>query len=388
MHLGRLALVALAALVTPALAQDQDPAVELLERAKQRIAQKDYPGALDLLGRALSLAPTNEVAHYLRGQTRHLSGDLEGALVDYGAALDLVPGYHQAIHNRGVAYHALGRFEEAAADFAELIRIKPDRADAYYMRAAALLRLGEEGEAIADCTMAIRLKKDYPQAFSLRANAHMRAHDFAAAAADLAQACALTPQSASLQLNLALAARHAGELERARDAYARAIELSGEGAPSPLAPLDLGRAHSGRGQVLLLLGDREGGVAELRKGVELQPEFVYMALWLALVTGEPESLARVTPEGDFTDALLAFASGELTADALLAKADVELEDDRPRSRAGRVCQAHCYIALEREQAGDAAGAKRHYEAAAATEAKLFLEHQWARAKLAAASEER
>lgn len=385
MHLGRLApAAALVALVAPALAQDHDPALALLERAKERIAQKDYPGALDLLGRALSLAPDNEVAHYLRGQARHLSGDLEGAIADYGAAINLVPGYHQAIHNRGVAYHALRRFEEAAADFSELIRIKPDRANAYYMRAAALLRLGEEGEAIADCTMAIRLKKDYPQAFSLRGGARMRIYEFEAAAADMAQACELAPQVASFQLNLALAARHAGELERARDAYARAIELSGEGAASPLAPLDLGRAHSGRGQVLLLLGDREGGVAELREGVALQPEYVYMALWLALVTGETEPLAKVKPEGDFTDELLAFAGGKLDADALVAKADVEREDDRPRSRAGRVCQAHCYIALERERAGDAAGAKRHYEAAAATDAKLFLEHQWARTKLGAA----
>ncbi len=379
-------LLLLLVLAAPAAAQQQgEPAQELIERAEKRIGDKDYAGAIELLDRALTLDGTKEVAFYLRGQARHLSGKLEEAVRDYSEALARVPGYHQAIHNRGVANTSLGRLDEAIADFTELARIKPEMPEAYYMRACALVRKGEEGEAIADCTMAIRLRKEFPQAFFVRGGAKLSSGDPEGAAADLEQAGRLAPRVAVFHLAHARALRHAGRLEAAKAAYDQAIALSAPGAGVALSERELPRAHSGRGQLLLLLGQREAGIAALRQAVALAPTRGYLALWLALVTGEREPLERASAPDEgaerpaFMEDLLRFARGEASGEDLVKAAEAAEE---PKEKQGRVCQAHVYIALRLEREGDAAGARRHYQAAVDTGARLFVEHHWARTRLA------
>ena len=389
MNLRRTAWALTLALTTvaaaPAAAQ-QDPATqELITRAQERMAERDYEGAIELFGRAINLSPDSALAWYLRGRARHKSEDLAGAEQDYTGALEREPAYAQALHNRGVARAALGRADEALADFGALIALRPARPDGYLLRANVLLTAGKVAEAIADCTTAIEKAPGAHQAFYMRGAARLRAGDAAEAQGDLRQAVTLAPRAAAYQFHLANISRQADDLAAARAAFDEAIRLStpaadGRAPGAPLRPLDLARAYSSRGQVRWLQGEKAAALADLQQAVAREPTFPYFALWLAALGGDERPLAQV-PDGDeFAHAVVRHYRGELDETLLLAHA--RQADDDPQ-RAGQVCQAHCYLGLRAERAGRAADARRHYEAAAATDAALFVEHHWARTRLAA-----
>lgn len=378
------ALATLLALPAPARGQDDPATQELITRAQERMAERDYPGAIELFGRAINLSPGSILAWYLRGRARHLSGDLAGAEADYTGALEREPKYHQALHNRGVARVAMGKRDAALADFGALIELRPGRPDGYLLRANVYLSGGELDRAIEDLTTAVAKAPTAHQAFYMRGAALLRKGDAAAAQQDMQRAAQLAPRLAAYRLYLGNIARQADDLETARAAFDEAIRLStseAEGARPPgipLRPLDLARAYSSRGQVLALEGDREGALADLREAVSREPTYPYFALWLSGLGGGDDALAQV-PDGDeFVNAVIRHYRGELDETLLLATAQ-EADDDEQRQ--GQLCQAHCYLGLRAEQAGRAEDAERHYRAAVATGATLYVEHHWARSRL-------
>lgn len=112
--------------------------------------------------------------------------------------------------------------------------------------------------------------------------------------------------------------------------------------------------------------------------LRLNPSHVYTALWYEVASGDSKPLESFA-EGEGWGAKLAgHALGQVGAAELLAAARAT-EDAKTRGE--RLCEAHCFIGLELDLAGDRENAKTHYEASVATGVAGFNEFQWAQTRL-------
>lgn len=129
-----------------------------------------------------------------------------------------------------------------------------------------------------------------------------------------------------------------------------------------------------------LVGDRAGALADLARAGELAPGDVVPRLWAAALGGprEASDLAPFAAGAAWSARLAALVLGRAEPDALLDVVAREVEDEAERRR--RACQVHGYAGLLFE-GRDPEGARRRYEAAAATEVWTFLTHLWARERL-------
>ena len=163
------------------------------------LAQKgqDYPAARQALTPLLEAEGENEDALFLMGELDELLDDFEAAREHYQHLVELNPDYPNAYYRLGMitAGHFEGEKKEAADFFKKAAKLDPANADAYYQYALLL------SEAFDKPKKAIKYLKK-----ALEADPH---HPFA-------------------YYDLALAYHQLGEGEKARKAYAKAIEANPE----------------------------------------------------------------------------------------------------------------------------------------------------------------
>jgi len=231
-----------------------------------------------LFAAAQSLLPDHAPLYCRLGAARMHSGESAGAVQAYTRALELDSDLTLAYRGLGHALLASGEEREAIAQLQQAVSRQPDDSIAWAALARAWRRLGDEARARAATERSVaghpfeHIPDPLREEIALlavnsatllgRADAALSRGDAAAAAAQLARAAEARPDDPWSWRNLALALRRSGELERARDAARRSIELAPEFA---LAYLELGKIDEVRGQL---------GQAELsyRKVVQLEPD--------------------------------------------------------------------------------------------------------------------
>ncbi|TXI07201.1 MAG: tetratricopeptide repeat protein [Rhizobium sp.] len=232
-----------------------------LARCARELGQADR--ALAAAQRAVQLKPDDANARQLLGMLQEERGDLPAALQAVDAALRLAPQRATLHHNRGVVLHRQGRSAEALLAHRQALALGLDVPEAHYNLGNTLQALGQTQEALQAYRQALRLAPLHALSLydltKLRwalghedFDAELRAAEAAAPEADL---------PSSLQGLMWL---RAGEGERARLAYERAISL----APAQGAHWD------GLGQTLSLLGQHEQAVHAHHRAVELAPRDV------------------------------------------------------------------------------------------------------------------
>src|SRR5437773_1237628 len=135
---------------SPALAPGSGRGVERFVRAAaEKLALKDYTGAVSAADQALEQDPASTAALYYRAAAHNLSGDYEAAAFDATRALTLNPRDPGARDTRAWALNHLGRFRDAIADSRHSLELN-------VQNPYALANLGYSYEQMGDLSAMLR----------------------------------------------------------------------------------------------------------------------------------------------------------------------------------------------------------------------------------------
>jgi len=155
-----------------------------IQRSREQMKSKDYPGAIQSLTKAVALRPNYAPAYYSRGVAQQNLEHNEVAIQNYSEAIRLAPDMAVAYAARGVCLVRLRRDPDALIDFQRALELKPDLAFALNGRGGVYFRRKQYRMALADYDAAIKNNPRLAQAYLNRANAREAVGDFRGAAAD------------------------------------------------------------------------------------------------------------------------------------------------------------------------------------------------------------
>ncbi len=380
-------------------------------RAKLRAEANDLAGARRDLDEAIARREGFFFAFMDRASVRRRLGDLGGAIEDYGRAIELQPSFGGAYHDRGAARMARGDPPaEVLSDFDQAVKLLPEMPQGWTGRGFVLGVLGRHEEAAADFGRSLDLDREQPRVWLAKGHANRRAGDLEAALADFDQTIQRAPRQPAGWFGRATTRAQAGLLDDAIGDFDLGLgidpsnprALLGRGATqvrrrdfaAAIADLDASVAAAEtaaavglRGRVKVLVGKRAEAMADLEQAARLEKGAeAYSALWLVCFGGARERLEEAKREGTgwFVE-LARFVLGEIDAATLLARAADAPSDVRRREQ---VCEAHGFIGVMADEAGDHARARSHYRACVETDIRAFNEWVWAKVRLPAIDDRR
>lgn len=152
---------------THALGRDPANATALYHLAQICCQQARFAEGVDLLRRALAVAPSAR-AHVLLGRALAELGNAQEALASFDRAI-VLDGAHAGAHgNRGDALAGLGRLKEATESYRRAIAIEPAALENWCNLGAAQAELGLHDEALASYERVIALEPSFLQAHLIR----------------------------------------------------------------------------------------------------------------------------------------------------------------------------------------------------------------------------
>jgi predicted TPR repeat methyltransferase len=130
----------------PSVAQGEEEAIQL---ALEHQRSGRLPQAAAIYQQILSRSPNHpDVLHYM-GMAAHEIGEDSVAVDLIGRALKIAPGYAEAHNNLGNVLFGQEKFHEAAACYRSAIVVEPDYAEAHCNLGGTFYRLGKMHEALA-----------------------------------------------------------------------------------------------------------------------------------------------------------------------------------------------------------------------------------------------
>ena len=228
----------------------------LLDRAMNKYAADDLPGALVDLDRAVAWSPDSPAVFALRAEVRLASNDLSGSLADCNKLISLSPHFARGYLRRAHVYQRLERHQEAIDDATHGVELsgpwdaEPLNSRAY-IRALAGLEL-EEG--LADVEKALRLHENEPAFLDTRGYLLYLLGRYPPALADMDQAIDQCEKRKSADEKI---------IARQRVPHSE-VALYLRQAKENLAVM-----HHHRGLIHEKLGNSEKAQADLRLGEEL-----------------------------------------------------------------------------------------------------------------------
>jgi tetratricopeptide (TPR) repeat protein len=145
------------------------PIDALIQQGMDKLAQKDYEGAIGFASQAMRLDKKNPEALFLCGEAHGLAGEGKHALDDFNEAIGINPRFVSAYLSRAQLLEGRPDLMGAKADYDRAIELQPDYAMAYYLRGRFHQRSGAVDRAMADLTRAIELQPNYVEAVVARA---------------------------------------------------------------------------------------------------------------------------------------------------------------------------------------------------------------------------
>lgn len=290
-----------------------------------------YDVAIQLIGRAVSLAETRALFHGNLGEAYRAAGQMAAAERHLRRALQLDPNMPDANSNLGNVLRATGRASEAIGAFRQAIKLKPTFPEPHNNLATVLQAQGDLIGAIAQYQHALRLNPRYAEAYSNLGTAYrehknpeeaIRCYRQALAIVpthedariglgavfqagrkfDKAEACfrevlRLKPDSVSARLNLGTLYKEMGRYDETLECLRQALQLDPQSAEAhfqlgatyhvqknwpaaaeeyraalALQP-DSEKAAANLGSVYQYQGDLDGALAQYSRAIELDPAF-------------------------------------------------------------------------------------------------------------------
>jgi predicted O-linked N-acetylglucosamine transferase (SPINDLY family) len=219
--------------------------------------------AIDLIGRAVRLAPAVVAYQSNLGEAYRRAGQPERSIDCLRRAIALEPGLPEAHYNLGIVLRNVGRLGEAIVALGQASVLAPDRAEIHNTLAIALNEAGRTDEALAASGRALSVWPDSAEVHSVRGNVLVRLNRIEEAIATFRRAIALKPELAVVHGNLGNALQQLGRLDEAVAAQRRALELD----PAFF------EAWSNLGNALREQDRLEEAIAAYRRAIELRPAF-------------------------------------------------------------------------------------------------------------------
>jgi tetratricopeptide (TPR) repeat protein len=212
-------------------------AICLLGVAKMEL--KGFAESVDLLRKAVKLAPKHAPAHNFLGTALKETGRTDAALASFNRAISHQPDLMDAYVNRAGLLMVLNRWAEAIETYDRALALRPIFFQGWCNRGVALERMGRLEEAIASYDRALALRSDLTAAHANRGNALAGLGRHQAAVESFDRALATNPDFAEVHLNRGNSLTRLAQGEEALGSYARALAIRA----------DMAEAHFGRALV-------------------------------------------------------------------------------------------------------------------------------------------
>ena len=336
----------------------EDSTAAWLGQALLALIDRQWDKATEWVNKALVKAPASIDAIVLKGDIALAQGEFGGAEEAYQMAVDAIPGMPQYRVALAIAQVNLGKLDKAIAHLKLVLKVFPNDVMSNYYRAVAAYKKADfEGavvysEKVLDATprhlpshmlaaaanyasnhieqankhvqAVLAVAPSYIPARKLLAATQLRLGLVDEAAANVKDVTAKSEEDIRLLEAIGAAALYSGQAGVGRDLLGRVAQMQ---PGSGVVMAELGLAS-------LSLGERERGVDELEKAIDLDPKFV--AAQVALIMNHLQAdeydkalqaaqyLQETHPENPdgFTLAGVAYAAkgGDKDAKALFAKA--------------------------------------------------------------------
>ncbi len=192
---------------------------------RELIQQGQPAAAIELLDRALLVAPQDPERHYLRGMLHAAAGRNLQAIHDFDAALLMAPDLPPLLFNRGLVLFRIERMNEALLDFERLSQINPANTDTWINIGLIHARCGNAVAALENLQKAERQRPGDPVILRGIANA-LRETDQADAAALVHQrVLSIIPSDPAALTDYALCMLSLGRIQQADEVYRRVLML-------------------------------------------------------------------------------------------------------------------------------------------------------------------
>lgn len=240
---------------------------EFNTRGNEKLANRDYDGAMADYDCALQIDPNYSTAIINRGNVFRSLGNYDQAIVEYNKALDLDRDNQRAYYRRGFAYFSKGDMQNALADYNHSIELEPVNPDAFNERGRVYLRLKQYQDSINDFTQSLQLGYRDPYiSYYNRGTAYLQMKDYAKAEEDLTLTLSLNPDYAVAYNNRGNIYYAQGDYQRAIEDYDRSIELRGD-QEGHLPYFNRALAYSN-------LGDYNQAVADFSDAIRIDPNYL------------------------------------------------------------------------------------------------------------------
>ena len=205
---------------------------------------QDHPAAIDLITRAIQIAPDQPIFHNNLGNAYRDSGCCEQAIACYQKALQIKPDLVETYINMGIAHHQLADFDRAVSAYQKAIELNPNSAEAYYNLGNTFKEQRLFDEAVSCYRQATALNPTLVEAFYNQANILEKKARFEEAIACLKHCIQFKPDWAEAHNNLGNLSKQLGFIEDAIFYCQKAIQIKPE---LDEAYINLGNAFKDQG---------------------------------------------------------------------------------------------------------------------------------------------
>ncbi len=146
---------------------------DLMQQALRSMQAGQFAPAIELLDRAVALAPDNADAQRMLGECRFRVGQVAPGIEALQAALRLDPQNAKAWFSMGAVFALTNRSKPAAEAFAKVVELEPNNAVALACLGKTQQTLDQVDEAIESYARAIELQPDHLEARTDLANCYL-----------------------------------------------------------------------------------------------------------------------------------------------------------------------------------------------------------------------
>jgi len=181
--------------------------------------------AISELKRAQELAPNSDEGYRRLGNAYLAAGQNEPAIRSLEKAVELNPYYWVNQNALGNAYRQTGSYEKALKNFQQVTQLEPQNEIGYANLGTVYASMGRYEESIAPLQKAIQLGPQ-PAVISNLGTSYYYLHRYPEAVKQFEKAVELNPNDETMMGNLADGYRAAGQMDKAKPTYDKAIALA------------------------------------------------------------------------------------------------------------------------------------------------------------------
>lgn len=198
--------------------------IRLVKQGREFFRHNSCAAAKEKFKEAIALDSNNTYALVGLGDTSRKLGEFEEGVATYKRVLEIDPENPYALLGLGDSCRGLDRLEEAISSWKKLLHLQPTNVQVLTRLGDAYRRLERYEEALNVYRSALEYDPYNPYALRGLADSYRGMHDTAGAIAAWEKYSLYHPQNSSVLARLGDAYKQTGDIDKATDAYHRAME--------------------------------------------------------------------------------------------------------------------------------------------------------------------